>query len=334
MPAFATAVGAIRDPQSLLDPGPRRAGEVAAGRRLHERRQRARPGDRLQHQPQVLGGARDGTGDLQIVPHPVARMRGHEPHRRPDPQHAAERRGDAQRSAQIGTLAQGDHAGRERGAAAARRSARTERRIPRVPRAAEDFVEGVAPSGELGRVGLAEDHRARGAQPLHHERVLGGDVVLVERRPERRAQALDRRDVLDADRQPAQEAGRFTLLEPPLELPGVVAGALVEGDNGVESRVVFLQPIETRLQYFDRGDFPRADEFRQLGGGPVRQRHGLAQSPTNATARQNAASPPLNFHGKHPRITRLFCSSGASISPPRFSMCTQSFGNSALCVSW
>ena len=38
-------------------------------------------------------------------------------------------------------------------------------------------------------------------------------------------------------------------------------------------------------------------------------RHGF-QSPVNATARQNAASPPLNFHGKQPRMSRLFCSSG------------------------
>src|SRR2546422_5709532 len=40
----------------------------------------------------------------------------------------------------------------------------------------------------------------------------------------------------------------------------------------------------------------------------------------NATVRQNAASPPLNFHGKHPTMRRLFWSSGASISPPRFSI--------------
>src|SRR5438132_8513625 len=54
----------------------------------------------------------------------------------------------------------------------------------------------------------------------------------------------------------------------------------------------------------------------------------------NATVRQNAASPPLNFHGKQPTMSRLFWSSGASISPPRFSMWMQSLGNSALWVSW
>jgi hypothetical protein len=68
--------------------------------------------------------------------------------------------------------------------------------------------------------------------------------------------------------------------------------------------------------------------------GRINADHGFfGQSPRNATARQNAASPPLNFQGKHPTMQRLFCSSGASISPPRFSMCMQSWGNSALWVS-
>src|SRR5205814_8330406 len=82
-------------------------------------------------------------------------------------------------------------------------------------------------------------------------------------------------------------------------------------------------------------DLARADPALQLGSRHIRERgHGFCHSPVKATARQTAASPPLNFHGKQPRISRLFCSSGASISPPRFSICTQSFGNSALCVSW
>lgn len=53
----------------------------------------------------------------------------------------------------------------------------------------------------------------------------------------------------------------------------------------------------------------------------------------HATARQKAASPPLNFHGKTPRVMRLLCNSFSPISPPRFSTCIQSCGKSALCVS-
>ena len=59
----------------------------------------------------------------------------------------------------------------------------------------------------------------------------------------------------------------------------------------------------------------------------------LDYSSRNATTRQNAASPPLNFQGKLPMVSRRFCSSGAAIRPPRFSMCIQLWGKSALCVS-
>lgn len=41
---------------------------------------------------------------------------------------------------------------------------------------------------------------------------------------------------------------------------------------------------------------------------------------TIATARQKAASPPLNFQGKQHRVRRRFWISGAEMSPPRFSM--------------
>lgn len=64
-------------------------------------------------------------------------------------------------------------------------------------------------------------------------------------------------------------------------------------------------------------------------------RQGFAgHSPSNATTRAKAASPPWNFQGKTPRIRRRFWSSGALMSPPRFSMCMQFLSNSLLCVSW
>ena len=52
-----------------------------------------------------------------------------------------------------------------------------QRRVPRIARAAEDLVEGVATRGELGRVGLAENDGASVAQPLDHERVRVSNVV-------------------------------------------------------------------------------------------------------------------------------------------------------------
>src|SRR5256885_996891 len=42
---------------------------------------------------------------------------------------------------------------------------------------------------ELRSVGLAEDHRAGGAQPLHDQGVFGGHEVSVQRRAKRRARS-------------------------------------------------------------------------------------------------------------------------------------------------
>ena len=69
------------------------------------------------------------------------------------------------------------------------------------------------------------------------------------------------------------------------------------------------------------------------GGGLYDTGATIFYSSTKATARQKAASPPLNSQGKTPRVSRLFCSSGAPICPPMFSTWTQSWGKSALWVS-
>ncbi len=59
-----------------------------------------------------------------------------------------------------------------------------------IARASEHLVERVAAGRELRTVGLAEDDRARVAQPLDDERVLVGHVVGVDRRAVRRPQRL------------------------------------------------------------------------------------------------------------------------------------------------
>ena len=204
--------------------------------------------------------------------------------------------------------------------------------IPRISRASEYVVERVGAGRELRAVRLAENDRARLAKPADDERIFLRHVVCVDRRAERRAQPRDGRDVLDADGQPAERSRIVALLDPAIELRGIFERMRIQRDDGVERGVVLRDTLETGLDRFDDGHFPRRDPPPQLGCRQIGETHGV-QSPTNATARQNAASPPLNFHGKHPRISRLFCSSGAAMSPPRFSMCMQSFGNSALCVS-
>ena len=70
-----------------------------------------------------------------------------------------------------------------------------------------------------------------------------------------------------------------------------------------------------------------------VAGGLYESEATVFYSSTNATARQKAASPPLKSQGKTPKVSRLFCSSGAPIRPPMFSTCIQSWGKSALWVS-
>ena len=170
--ADADQVGRVREPEPAANPA------AAAAAKLRppwaaRGRQWARPRHGVEHEPDVLRGAGEGAGYLEGVPQPVRGPRGHQARRRPEPDDPAERCGDAQRAAQIGPLGQRDHACGQRGRAAAGGAARAPLRVPRIPGAAEDLVEGVAPRGELGAVGLAEDDGAGLAEAPHHERVLG-----------------------------------------------------------------------------------------------------------------------------------------------------------------
>ena len=82
-----------------------------------------------------------------------------------------------------------------------------------VARDAEDGVEGLRAGAELRRVRLADDDRARAAQPLDDQRVRVGHVVAVDRRAVGRAQPRRVDEVLDRDRQPVQRAERVAARE-------------------------------------------------------------------------------------------------------------------------
>ena len=91
-----------------------------------QRRAGRRAGHHLQHQRDVLDGARHRAGDRERVPDPVHRVLRHEAGRRTQADHAAERRRQAQRSAEVGAVGQRDHAGGQgRGAAAGRSAGRS-----------------------------------------------------------------------------------------------------------------------------------------------------------------------------------------------------------------
>ena len=263
-------IGAVGDPQAWRQASGRRGHEVAAGSGLSEGGERARARHGLQHQRHVLGGARHGAFDLKGVPRPVRRIGRNEPDRRSEPDHAAERRGNPERPAQVRPFGERDHAGDEPSRAAACRAAGAARRIPRVARAAEHLVEGVPTGGELGTVRLPEDHGARVPQPADDQGILGGYVVPIERGAVRRTEPGDRGHVLDADGQAREQTHLLAAHQPQLQVAGVVERPGIERDDGVDGGVVALDARQARLDDLDGRDFARPDEPRELGGGAIR----------------------------------------------------------------
>ena len=170
-------------------------GRAVVGARQHRQHQRAvahAPAHRAEHRERVPGRARRPHRD--------------EARRRPEADHAAERRRCAERAAEVGALAERAHAGCQGDRRAAGRAAARERRIPRVAGLAEHVVERVGAGAELRRVGLAEDDRARRAQPLDRQRIGVGHVVGVDPRAVGGAQAGRLGEVLDPDRDAVQRA--------------------------------------------------------------------------------------------------------------------------------
>src|SRR5205814_9055634 len=103
---------------------------------------------------------------------------------------AAEGRGEPEGASEIRALREGPHTRRERDRGAAARPAAREGRVPGIARRTEDRVERVRAGAELGRVGLAEDDRARRLEPLDDQGVPIGDAVLEDLRALRGADPL------------------------------------------------------------------------------------------------------------------------------------------------
>ena len=110
-------------------------------------------------------------------------------------------------------------------------------RVPRISRATKNLVERVRAGGELRAVRLAENHGTRLAQAPDDKGIFLGDVVCVNRRAKGRPETRDRRDVLDANRQPAQRPRVVAFLDPPIELPRVIERLRIQRDDGVQRRV-------------------------------------------------------------------------------------------------
>ena len=151
-----------RDPQ----PGPRRVGHGGAGSRRRgpgrePARVRRRAGHDRQRQRQIAADAAIGPVTESVGQPRKPGILGTRPKRGLEPEHAAERRRDADRPAAVGAHRQRHQAGGDRGRRA-RRWIRPRVRvgITRVAGQPEQLVVGDAAVAELGVVGLADDDRA------------------------------------------------------------------------------------------------------------------------------------------------------------------------------
>ena len=158
---------------------------IGGGTAWSTSRSAARPGVALDGGRERLAVAGDveeqrGVGDVagdravdrQAVPGLVQRRHRDAVALRLEAEQAAAAGGDADRAAAVGAERAADQAGGDRGRRAAARAARRAVEVPRVAGRAERRRLGERRDLELGDVGLADDHRAGGAQPPHDLGVL------------------------------------------------------------------------------------------------------------------------------------------------------------------
>ena len=125
----------------------------------------------------------------------------------------------------------------DRGRRAARGAAGRLLRIPRIARDAGERAVGHALPAELGRRGLAEEHRAVLAQPRGRRRVVVPRALRIDRlRAAQRRPALGQDDVLDRHRHAVEQA---------LRLPA--------GQRASEAFASSSAWSETRLKAFSTG---------------------------------------------------------------------------------
>ena len=148
------------------------------------------------------------------------------------------------------------------GRGAAARPARRALEVPRIARDAEEQVVRGADPAHGRRVRLAEHDAAGGLQAGHDRRVLGGHVVAIERRAERRAHALGDDEILHGERHAVQRPQRGAALGQRAlggpRFPPCLLGR--QRDKRVEARIELVDAIENRAEHLDRGYLLLADE--------------------------------------------------------------------------
>ena len=259
--ADAPAAHAFVEPVAIVTAVVRQREPVArVGPRDHGQQQRG-VADRAGHRPQMRDGAERRD-----------RPRRHAPERRLQAEQAGEGARNPDRSAAVGADRQRTHAGGDRRGAAARRSARRLRRVPRVARDAGQRAVGHALPAELRRRVLAEQHRPALAQPRHRRRIVSPRTCRIDRlRAAQRRPALREQQILDRHRHAVEQAvrraphpRRFGLLCHRQRIGRDVA-------ERVEQWIERLDSLQDRAGHLDGRGAPGAVEIDQFGGGARQQ---------------------------------------------------------------
>ena len=255
------------------DAQPGDAGEVPGDGQLARQRgvvERVRPRHDVGHQRRV--GHRAGhRPDLDIRVERSARPQRHAAVGWLVADHAALARRLADRAGAVAPGCDGRGAGGERGGRTARRATRRGVEAPRVARHPPEPRVGGEQPAELGTGGAGEQVGPGAQQPLDGR--VGGlvDGVLVDARAVGGAPALDRRGVLDHQRQPLEAArpaagpGELRLGRPGA-FPGLVEVAVGERVDRVDDG---LGAAQHGVGQLDRRQAALAEPRRRLAGAHV-----------------------------------------------------------------
>ncbi len=206
-------------------------------------------------------------GRVKLQPFPA-----HRPPGRLEREHAAEGGRADRRAAGLGAERQRRLEVRHRRRRAAGGAARRARQVMRVAR------RGEAPGGgELGRVGLAEDQRARRPQGRDRRRVRAGPVALEDRRVVLRRHVGRVDHVLHAHRDAVQRAAPGLLVQLPCPADH---GVRIDKGPGAHVGVALLDAAQAGAGQRLRRERPGADLRRRLARRqPVGGRLGHGASP-------------------------------------------------------
>jgi len=187
-----------------------------------------------------------------------------------DPDEAADAGRQPDRSARIRTECGEGQPSADGRAGAARGTAGHMSRVPGIAAVAPVDVMAGRADGELGHVQPAQVDRTGSGQPLHHGAGLFRPEILADLRTAGREAACGVVHVLVRQRHAVQRPQR--LAPRAARIRRVRLGERffgVDVDEAVQHRLDLLDPLQSRLGQFTRGDAPSVDGVRRLDERPL-----------------------------------------------------------------